>query len=315
MSSPSSNIHRTRHDVTIDAPPDTVYAIVSDATRWPLYFAPTLHVDREELDASAERLHIWALANGEIKSWTSRRDLDPEHRTIVFRQEKSTPPVLSMIGTWTVTGAGDGTRLILDHEFTAEGAAGVAWLTQATEDNSTTELANIKSLAEQWRRRDELTTTFEDSVLIAAPIEVVYDFLYRADAWPMRLPHVSRLDLTEDEPNVQRMTMDTQGKDGSTHTTESVRICFPYTRIPYKQLVPPSLMAAHTGEWTLHDTGDGVLATSQHSVVIEERAITSVLGPDATGASAVAFAHSALSTNSSATLNLAKEFAEAGRGR
>jgi aromatase/bifunctional cyclase/aromatase len=309
------NTHQTRHDTTIDATPDTVYAIVADATRWPLYFAPNLHVDREDLGASAERLHIWALANGEIKSWKSRRDLDAARRTIVFRQEKSAPPVVSMVGTWTVTGAGGGTRLILDHEFAAEDEAGVAWVKRATNDNSATELANIKALAERWTERNRLTTTFEDAMLIDAPLQAVYDFLYRADEWPKRLPHVSRLDLIEDEPNVQRMTMETRGADGSTHTTESVRICFPHTRIPYKQVIPPALMAAHTGEWTLRTTAEGVLATSRHSVVVEERAITAVLGPDATGASAVAFARTALSTNSLATLKLAKEFTEAGSGR
>ncbi|KOG87069.1 cyclase, partial [Streptomyces varsoviensis] len=68
--------HRTVHETEIDAPADTVYAIIADATAWPERFTPTVHVEREPLGAAAERLRIWATANGEVKHWTSRRDLD-----------------------------------------------------------------------------------------------------------------------------------------------------------------------------------------------------------------------------------------------
>ena len=40
--------------------------------------------------------------------------------------------------------------------------------------------------------------------------EEVYEFLYRASEWPQRVPHVDRVDLTEDAPGVQVMAMDTR---------------------------------------------------------------------------------------------------------
>ena len=54
-----------------------------------------------------------------------------------------------------------------------------------------------------------------------------------------RLPHVARVVLTEDTPGLQFLEMDTRTKDGSTHTTKSVRVCFPDTRIAYKQITLP----------------------------------------------------------------------------
>ncbi|MFC3998517.1 aromatase/cyclase [Nocardiopsis sediminis] len=305
----------TVHHVDIDAPPDVVYSIIADATQWPLYFTPTVHVERSAIDGATERLHIWATANGEVKSWTSRRQLDPARRTIAFRQEKSSPPVTSMGGRWTADEAvGGGTVLTLAHDFTAEDDAGLDWLTRATDRNSDAELRGIKALAERWERRSRTCRTFEDSVVIEAPLDTVYEFLYEAGKWTDRLPHVSAMDLREDVENVQVMTMRTTTADGSSHTTESVRVCFAPTRIAYKQVVTPALMSAHTGEWTLRAVPEGVRAVSRHSVVIEESAVTRILGADATVDTALDFVRGALGRNSTATLGLAKEYAEAGRG-
>jgi aromatase len=130
--------------------------------------------------------------------------------------------------------------------------------------------------------------------------------------WPERVAHVDRLDLTEDEPGVQVMAMDTRTADGSVHTTESVRVCFPDDlRIVYKQTATPALMAAHTGRWTIVPAeGGGVTATSQHGVVLREEPIQKILGEDADTARARTYVREALGRNSTATLKLAKQFAE-----
>ncbi|MGO4751805.1 aromatase/cyclase, partial [Streptomyces sp. 2MCAF27] len=150
----------------------------------------------------------------------------------------------------------------------------------------------------------------------------VYDYLYRADLWPERLPHVSRLDLKEDpvgddvaEPRVQVMAMDTRTADGSVHTTESVRVCFGADRIVYKQTTVPALMTAHTGSWTINPAGDGLAVTSRHTVILNPAAVERVLGPDKTVADARTYVQRALSTNSTTTLRHAREFAEAAAAR
>lgn len=308
--------HRSTHEIDIDAPADVVYGIIADAANWPQHFSPTIHVERREVDDSTELLSIWASANGEVKSWTSRRVLDAAARRIEFRQEVSTPPVASMGGQWTVIEtSADASKLVLEHDFDAvdDDPAGIKWITDATDRNSNTELANIKALAEDWASVDELVFSFEDSVVVEGPLDKAYEFLYQAWEWPTRLPHVSRLDLQEDVKGLQVMSMDTSTKDGSTHTTESVRVCFPNEqRIVYKQLVTPSLMTAHTGEWTIRPDGEGLRATSKHTVTLNEKNISNVLGADATTGTARAFLRKAVGGNSAATLALTKEFTEAG---
>lgn len=310
--------HHTTHHTDIDASPDTVYRIIANASAWPLSFAPTIHVEQTPLDAATERLRIWATANGEVKTWTSLRTLDADDRRIEFRQEVSSPPVAFMSGVWKVESHAPGPlRLLLDHDFGAVDDApdSVEWIKAATDRNSATELANIKELAETADAAAEATFDFEDSTLIQGDEDQVYRFLHEAAKWPERLPHVSRMRLREDVENIQWMAMDTITKDGSEHTTESVRICLPQDRlIVYKQLVTPPLMATHIGRWTVRRTEDGVAATSWHGVRINVSAIETVLGPDATIASAREFVRRAVGGNSAATLGLAKEFAEEHHG-
>ncbi|WP_317441836.1 aromatase/cyclase [Streptomyces collinus] len=310
----AERVHRTRHEIEVAAPASVVYGIVADAVAWPLYFPPNVHVEQLESDGRRERLRMWATANGRTKSWTSRRELDPGARRIEFRQEHSAAPVKSMGGTWIVEPRGAaGSGLVLLHDFTVHGdsADDVAWVERATDTNSRAELKSLKELAERWARVNDLVLSFEDSVRVDGPAEQVYEFLYRVRDWPDLVPHVSRLDVVEDEPGVQVMSMDTRTADGSTHTTESVRVCFPHAgRIVYKQTVTPALMSAHIGEWQVVPDVSGVTVTSHHGVVLREENIRRVLGEGAGVAEARRYVREALGRNSTATLHLAKEYAE-----
>jgi ribosome-associated toxin RatA of RatAB toxin-antitoxin module len=312
---PAPTSHRAVHRTEIDAPAVQVYALIRDAAEWPRHFAPTVHVERAQLDARSERLRIWATANGEVKHWTSHRSLDPDGLSVRFRQEVCSPPVAAMSGEWALREwPGGRCELTLHHTFAAvdDRPEDVEWITTATDRNSRTELANIKALAEHPGSDAELLFSFEDSETVHAPAEAVYAFLAEAGKWPGRLPHVSRLDLTEPSGGVQVMTMVTRAGDGSEHTTESVRVCFPdERRIVYKQIGTPPLMTLHTGEWSIRDTGNGLRVTSQHTIRINEAAITGILGADATAADARARVRAAVGGNSAATLALAKRFAEA----
>ena len=307
-------VHRTSHSTEVAAPAGVVYGLISDAVRWPLFFPPNVHVERLETDGTNERLRMWATANGQVRSWISRRVQDPGTRRVEFRQSHPQAPVDMMQGTWAVAELPGGTTLLtLQHDFTVHGdrAQDVAWVEQAIDTNSLAELASLRKLAERWTRLDELVLSFEDSVHVDAPTELVYDFLYRVGDWPRLIPHVSRLDLTEDAPGVQVMAMDTLTADGAVHTTESVRICFPHAgRIVYKQTTTPALMEAHTGEWSLVPDGSGTTAVAQHSVVLREDAVERVMGPGADLAQARRYVREALGRNSTATLDLARRHAE-----
>jgi aromatase len=202
-------------------------------------------------------------------------------------------------------------RLLHDYRAIDDDPDSLTWIEQAVDRNSRSDLAALKVNVElATGSADDLTLSFEDTVRIDGAAEDVYDFLNEAHLWKERLPHVARVSLQEDSPGLQVLEMDTRTRDGSTHTTKSVRVRFPHRRIVYKQVTLPALMTLHTGYWRLEDDGTGVAATSQHTVVVNTANVTKILGAGAGVPQARDFIRNALSTNSLATLGLAKEYAE-----
>ncbi|MEU3568240.1 aromatase/cyclase [Kitasatospora sp. NPDC036755] len=314
MSRPGT--HYTEHSITVSASPRRVYDLIADVGRWPETFPPTVHVERVERGDTGERIRIWATANGEVKTWTSRRLLDPGRLSVRFRQEVSQPPVSAMGGEWIVEPLTDTeTRVRLLHDFRAvdDGAENAAWIQRAVDHNSGAELEALRAAVEREEAGAGPVLTFEDTVAFDGDVKAAFAFVDEAHRWPERLPHVARAELTEDQPGLQVLEMDTRAPDGSTHTTRSVRICFPHDRIVYKQLRTPALMTAHTGQWLFRADGEGARITSVHTVVLDEEAVPAVLGADATLADARAFVRDALGRNSTTTMEHA--VAHAGRPR
>ncbi|MEU3495563.1 aromatase/cyclase [Kitasatospora cineracea] len=303
------------HEITIGAPAAAVYQLLADVTNWPRIFPPTIHVDRVEAEGNEERIRIWATANGQPKDWTSRRTLDPEALRITFRQEIPAPPVAAMGGTWILEPLdADTTRVRLLHDYRAIGddPHDLLWIERAVDKNSTSELQALKENVELVHAadREELTFSFVDTVQVAGRAKDLFDFVNEAGKWADRLPHVAVVRLAEDTPGLQELEMDTRAKDGSVHTTKSYRVVFPSWKIAYKQVTLPALMTLHTGEWTFVENAEGTAASSQHTVTINTANIARILGEQATVADARAYVHTALSTNSSATLAHAKAYAE-----
>jgi aromatase len=305
------------HDITVSAAATDVYRLIAEIENWPRIFPPTVYADYAERSGRSgqeERIRIWATANGDVKNWTSRRVLDPANLRIGFRQEVSAPPVAAMGGTWLiepVTARECRVRLLHDYRAIDDDPDGLAWIGQAVDRNSRSELAALKANVE-GSSADRLLS-FADTVRVDGSARVVYDFINEAQLWQERLPHVARVDLQEKTPGLQILEMDTRGKDGSTHTTKSVRVCFPHRMIAYKQVTLPALMSLHNGHWQLEADGDGVLATSHHTVVINTANIPAVLGETAGVAQARELVKNSLSTNSRTTLAHAKQYAEAQR--
>jgi aromatase len=218
-----------------------------------------------------------------------------------------------MGGAWVIEPVSSSQcRVRLLHDFFAasDDPADLDWIRSAVDRNSHAELNALKISAELGGPGQ--LVTFDDTVTVDGRASDVYDFLNEAQLWPERLPHVARVSLEEETPGLQILDMDTSTKDGSVHTTRSVRVCQPYRSIVYKQIVVPALMTLHTGRWLITEQEDGGLSvTSRHTVRINAANIAGVLGPDADVAAAERFVRAALSGNSLVTLRAAKAYAEA----
>jgi hypothetical protein len=312
-----TDVRTARHQITVHALPGEVYRLISDAGRWPLIFEPTVHVEYLSRNAAEERFRLWACTDRRVRTWVSRRRLDPAAHRVEFWREESQPPTASMIGEWKLEAEpGGGTRVTLAHEFSAIGddPAGLDWIARMTHQNSERELAGLRRLVDGDGISAGLTFSFEDAVRVRGRLGDVYGFIYEAARWPDRLPHVSRLDLSEDPPNVQVMDMDTRRPDGSVHNTCSVRICFPTERIVYKQLITPVSLRVHVGEWMFDQAGDDVVVTARHTVTLDPSGIAMAFGA-ATGLErARATVRERIGGNSRTTLARARSYAESAAG-
>lgn len=304
-----SDGHDVEHEITISAPAAVIYRLLADVAQWPRIFPPTVYADHIERSEGSERIRIWATANGELKSWTSARVLNSHDLRIDFRQEVSQPPVAAMSGTWVIEKLSEvDSRVRLQHSYRAvdNDPSSLAWIDEAVDRNSRSELEALKANVEFANDAEGLTFSFEDTVHIHGSPEDVYSFINDADLWPERLPHVLRVRLTEEVPGLQTLEMDTRAADSSVHTTESYRVTFPYHKIAYKQTKLPALLRLHTGCWTIQENAEGVAVSSQHTVVINIANIEPILGKQATVDDAKGYVKNALSTNSLTTLNHAK---------
>nr|AKT74267.1 TxnC1 [Streptomyces bottropensis] len=318
MRNSAATTHVAEHSVTVAAPASDVYDLVADVAQWPHVFGPTVHVEVLEETGRHQLLRIWAFANGRVRNWTSRRSLDPSAGTVTFRQVTSAAPVASMGGMWRIEKTADGCRVTLLHDFQAidDDPEALRLIETALDTNSTAELQALKNTAERLAVFAQSRFTFSTHQDISGDPRDVFAFLARAESWPSRLPHVARLELREDEPGVQQLTMDTYGPDGSVHTTSSVRLCFPERGlIVYKQTTPPPVMTAHTGRWVVDFVPDAsgapmVRATSWHTVVLDPDGVRRVLGPGTKLADARTMVRRSLDGNSTATLLRAKQHVE-----
>ncbi|MFJ4781457.1 SRPBCC family protein [Streptomyces sp. NPDC088762] len=308
----SQRVHASEQTAWIAAPAGVVYGLLADAVRWPLLLPTPVHVERIDFDGVRERLRLWDVAGERVRSFHVRRVLHPRSRTVEFEQEDTARPGAPTTGTWTVEAHGEAQcRVTLRQERTVEGlpAAGTARSRQEWDEEPAAQLAHLTAIAERWERLDELLLSFEDSVHVDGPAELVYDFLHRIGDWPERVPHVESASVTEDVPGVQVAAVDTCATpDGRTLSTKAVRLCFPSAaRIVYKELVTPEPIAAHTGEWSLLPDGDGVRVVCAQQVVLREEAALRLPGAGAAGlVEARRYVRTWLGRASTETLRLAR---------
>jgi C7-C12 aromatase (ARO/CYC) len=301
------------HSVTVAAPAADVFDLVVDVERWPQFFGPLVHVERHVRGADEDTLRLWAVRGpAAVRTWSARRRLDRPGLRVVFDNDPPPPGARTSTGEWSVRERdADSCELTLRHVI--EPGDGPPATVEATlrdfGEHSRRQLAEIADTAQRRKDLDELVLSFEDPLFVSGAVEDAWTILYEADRWAQRIPHVSRIAMTEDEPGIQFFDMDTTTPDGKAHTTRSVRVCLPHRLIVYKQLHVPPLLTAHTGHWRFVETPEGVVLSARHTVTLKREAL-SVLGPDTTVAQARRYARKVLGTNSMKNLQIAKAYAE-----
>ncbi|GAA1374961.1 SRPBCC family protein [Streptomyces beijiangensis] len=309
----SQTVHSARCTVSVAAPASVVYGMLADAPRWPVFLPSCVHVERMESDGAGDHLWAWDVVDEHVRASRIRRMLHPRTRTIDFEEfagDGGSWPGALAAGTWSVEPADEwSSSLTLRYEELSP--AGTA-APGALDAQVRVRLEEIRQMAQQWDRLDELLLSFDDSTRVEGPSELVYDFLYRMEDWADLLPRVDAAQVTEDRPGVQIAALDTfAAHTGLTVNAEVVRLCFPAAgRIVYKETVTPDLIAAHTGEWSLVPDESGLTVISAHRVLLRQEAVTEVLGEDACLADARSHVREWLGRADQEALGLAKWHAE-----
>jgi aromatase len=281
-----------QHQVQIAADPDAAFALCRDVERWPDVFPPCQAAKVLEHDGSRQLIEISALANGELLTWRSRRELHEEARVITFEQVAPAPLVDRMEGAWRFFPVDRGTLVALEHRLsvkdeveglvpgveTADDA--LSFITCSTDENSRRELREMKRILEAAPGSDDdggARAGFEEELLVPAPPGEVFDLLRDAAGWPRLLPHCEDIAMRYDDGVDQEFVMSIEA-GGEDEVIRTVRHCIAPWRISYFQPEPPPALALHRGDWLIEPQDGGCLVVSRHEIELAPEGVRRLWG-------------------------------------
>lgn len=308
---PTLDKDTVRQTATVAAPAQLVFGLVAEIQNWYQFHGPSVHAEPVGRQDGAKCFrHWWVIDDDTVRTWQGRWRFDRTAGRISYEFDPHEPGAAGLRGSWVFRPVSDSTtEVIVEQNPWGEGA----YAPSRAELDLRELVESVASAAEHDEERRDLVVDFEDPLFAAGSIDDAYAYLYEADKWPERIPHVSRLVLQEDVPNIQFFDMDTAAPDGSAHTTRSVRICLPGDKIVYKQIKLPALLEGHSGHWKFTPTREGFVLAARHTATIKHSAL-SILGPRTSVLDARKYVRRVLSANSMSNLRLAKAYAEARAG-
>lgn len=270
------------HDIEVAAGPAEVFDLLADVTLWPVIFEPTVFTRLLERTDDSDRFQIWATApGGEINYWVSRRTLDRTTGLITFAQDRDSPLFGFMGGRWRCEPLGPGrARVALGHEFRPrpEEPDAEARIRDGLAHNDGRELDALRVVAALPGGAASLLVSVSETVRLGGTAEQAHEFIWAAQEWPNRLPHVASVAVRPLEGNGQDLIMSTRTPDGGEHTTRSVRVVLPDRSIAYKQTVAPRGLLGHSGLWEFLQDESGASIRSSHTALIDPVAAAEMFG-------------------------------------
>jgi aromatase len=176
---------------TTPAPALRAYRLIAGTDRWPLLFAPCLHV--EQLGPGpdgGDRFRMWVASGDDVRSWTSSRHADEQALRVTFRQEQPSAPLFAAEGTWHFEPDAGGTRITLTNAYTltTDDETTATFLAQALERHNADEVAAVRYWAERPEDLDDLLFSLSQEILLDLPADTVHDLLERGAGPRVRLP-------------------------------------------------------------------------------------------------------------------------------
>ena len=161
---------RSSIGIDIAAPPELVYRLARDVTRWerllPHYSrSVAVHEEadgRRVCDFVARRSFVPVLGLGVPVTWRSRTWHEPASRRLRFVHVAGATKGMDV--TWTIEPAGGGTRVEIEHDFRPRVAGFAAFVDRAfTRPIAGRTLATFRALAETLATEDVRTRPADES--------------------------------------------------------------------------------------------------------------------------------------------------------
>lgn len=159
-------IWTARHTIRVAAPPTRIFQLIAHVDRWPQLYDSLVAVEHIGFDGTSERIRFWKKVDGELRGWTSARELNPKRLQVRFRQEDCPQPLASMGGLWLVVPKGRGSVIALDHYYRVvdDNPVAAELLDKDIAANSTSMLEALRDSAEFGDGMDDLWLSFPDKV-------------------------------------------------------------------------------------------------------------------------------------------------------
>ncbi|MET8860624.1 SRPBCC family protein [Streptomyces sp. NPDC004579] len=323
--SSSQRKHCARHTVEVAAPAGVVYGLLADAPRWPVLLPAYVHVERVDADAAGDRLRLWHLRGGRVRSVLVRRALHPGLRRIEFEHRDPLAPGVPTYGSWNVSPDGPGRCLVTLHQQSpppsgpppgppttpgapempgppgAPGLSGPPEVPGASVESGppgvpgTPDAPGASGLVDA---PDVPGAPDAPGVLDVSDVSGVSGVLDVFEARVRAGVHDGPLHTSDPDT-------------GDTAVFEGVRLCFPAAgRIVHRQSVTPDPIAAYYGEWSLEPDACGVRVAHRHQVMLRESAVEPAPGAGALPVDARRQVREWLGRTSTETLTLARWHAE-----
>ncbi|MFF3339649.1 SRPBCC family protein [Streptomyces flavidovirens] len=260
----TSEIHRTRAAITVDAPAVEVYRTLTDVLNWPLLYPWIVHTEIVERRGIEDVSKFWAVRpgpEGGLRVWQSRRRLHDAERRMEFEQLGTVGAIRRLGGEWLFLPEGDGRcRVESHHWFTTDQDPAVT--AQELDRHGALQMRTLKDAVEQRTEAQRLVLRVERSAEVPGKPQEVYGRLSAALGQPRPGEREAEfIDAPCDHP------------DGTAATGRSVRI----TRAPHtlvlKHLDPPGELALYRRGWRLDEVPDGVRVTSEQLAVARPEAL------------------------------------------
>jgi ribosome-associated toxin RatA of RatAB toxin-antitoxin module len=253
--------YQATHSIQCGAPPEVVYAVISDSAQWPELLAPCDRVTVLESDAGGELIEVRARVGGVPMCWRSRRTFRPEVHGVDAAIVEPMPLVADMRTSWRIVPVDAGTSLVvLEHDYTLRAeVAGLVdevatheqahrFIADGIHRNSTTELADIRAAAE-CRVAERRTGAARHSVVCVAPVDTVYQLVRDTRNWPRIFEACLDAVVLERDGDVElvRIHAEQEGEPVSWCTRRTYHDGI--HRIDYELTEPMPFLADMRGQW------------------------------------------------------------------